>query len=394
MLFRSCPEPLGFRRGLAFRAILASGVVPFLCGTAVLGSAPMAGSTSAGGPAATEMPPPEFLASETSPVGTTGTGDCDPDGVPDDWGDYSLLKQGRSVQTSVGEPEPDPDIPFVFVCSVQPAAAGPKVTQASVTLPGGKRKTLAGLPLGNWFLHVDLPATLEGLEAACPPGSYTLSFTQEGEPQQNIPMTLPAGNPPMPHFTNYEEAQGVDATRPFLLQWDPFTGAVPGDELLVQIEDAAGDRVFLAPNPCVPRELPVEATSVEIPPGALAAEQTYTVHLAFVRRFYSSTDTVPEMSGDGAISFTTAMALRTVTGGVVEAAQFTAYRFLQNGHPEMTLQGTPGADYTVQRTSGLGSGVSGWADVGAVTLDGTGVGIFEDPESSPTLPLFYRAIVP
>ncbi|MCB1125936.1 MAG: hypothetical protein KDM81_05530, partial [Verrucomicrobiae bacterium] len=205
-------------------------------------------------------------------------------------------------------------------------------------------------------------------------------------------MTMSTGHPPIPHFTNFEAVRQVDVTQSFLLTWDPFTGAGANDMQALQIMDASGDTVFMAPDLCVPRELPVGATSIEVPADTLADNQTYTVYLAFLQRFYTSTETVTDMNGVGMVSFTTEMTLSTGSGGETEAGEFIGYRLLPNGNPELTLAGTPGGTYTIQRAGSLEGDSTTWSDVEMLTVDGSGTAVFEDTEPGKSMPLFYRAV--
>lgn len=326
-------------------------------------------------------------------TGDSGGGnDCDPLGTPSGWGSYSVFKQGHYQQTSAGVPAPYPEAPFAFFASVREPAAGPAVTAASVALPGGASKTLQAIPGSGSLLLLDAPATLEALNAAYPTGLYTLRFTQPDAGEQVIPMSLPSEHPPVPHFTNYQAAQRVDVSQPFILQWDAFANAGQDDLLVLEIVDASGQTVFRAPDLCVPRELPVNATAVEIPPDTLRDDQTCTVTLAFLQRFYMSTTAIADMYGVGVVSFSTEMALKTGSGGAVDPAAFTGCRLLPNGRRELTLAGTPGALYTIQRTGSLRGTGTTWSEVGTVTMNGAGAAVFEDAEPEAALPLFYRAV--
>ena len=177
----------------------------------------------------------------------------------------------------------------------------------------------------------------------------------------------------------------------FRSRWNAFTGAGANDYIsLIVIDTSAGDVVFQAPDLCVPRELPVTATSIVLPANTLQNNRTYDATLTFSRMFYFSTNAVPEMAGSGHISRQTTFTIKTGTGGTAGAATFTGCRMLPNGNPEMTLTGTPLRVYTIQRTSAVGTPV--WTPVGAVTMNAGGTGVFEDTQAGKSLPLFYRAV--
>lgn len=343
---------------------------------------------------ATEQPLPMTEGSFQTGSAGGGGGDCDPDGVPSDWGTYWIAKQSFYEQSSPGTPSPAADGPFSFGALVRAPADGPSITEASLILPDAVSKPLQGLPLGAGFAFASVSATEEIVDQRFPAGTYTLVFTQEGVGPLSFPMSMPAGHPPVPRFSNYSAAQAVDVNQPFTLRWDAFTGAGADDLQVLCINDSAGDTVFLAPDACVPRDLPVGANSIEIPAGTLADNQTYRVNLSFIRRFYFSTNALPRMNGFGIVSRSTEMTLRTGAPAAADPAKFTGYRLLPNGHPELTLTGTPGATYAIQRASSLASGGAAWSEVGNVTMNASGEAVFEHAAPDWGSPQFYRAVAP
>ena len=115
--------------------------------------------------------------------------------------------------------------------------------------------------------------------------------------------------------------------------------------------------VFQAPDPCVPRELAPTATSIVLPANTLTAGKTYRATLSFGDVFYFSTNTIPNMSGFSSVSSTTEFEIKTTTGGGGEPAapaRFTGSRMLDNDRPQMTLTGTAGRTYTLQRATRIG----------------------------------------
>jgi len=331
-----------------------------------------------------------YLGEFTTGQGSGGGGDCDPSGVPTTWGSYTISKYGHYNQSSAADPVPDAEEPFMFYSGVVAPDAGPAVTAGSVTLPNNTNKPLQ--PLGLFLYYTESFATEAALETAYPAGSYVLRFTQTGLAERVIPMTITAGTLPVPKIANFAEAQAVNAGQDFTLRWNAFTGAGAQDSLSVFISDGMGNVVFQAPDRCVPRELPVTATSIVIPAGTFQSNRTYSASLNFSKVFYASTNTVPEMGGYGTDGKMTDFTIKTGTGGggTADPARFTGYRLLPNGDPEMDLTGTALKSYTIERTASLLNPV--WQNVGTVTMDATGKGTFEDTQSGKTLPLFYRAV--
>lgn len=339
------------------------------------------------------LPGGEYSGVFTTGAGTGGGGgDCDPDGVPSTWGFYTVSKMLNFVQSSANEPTAAMEDAFSFGAVVTSPQAGPAVTAAQVTVPPNTSKPLEGVPIGGFWVFNDPQSTSAELNTAYPGGAYTLRFTRTGEAERAIAMTMPGATPPVPRIANYAEAQAVVASQAFTLRWNAFTGASDSDSLNLSIRDQSGV-VFDAPDPCVPRELAVTATSIVIPANTLADNKTYHATLSFSDGFYFSTNTVSNMAGFGVVSTSTEFTIITGTGGgpgPAVPARFTAYALLDNGRAQMTLTGTADRTYTIERATRIGPG--DWQTAGTVLMGAGGTGTFEDPQPAGVLPRFYRAV--
>jgi len=322
-------------------------------------------------------------------TGSSGGGGCDQTGLPPGWGNYSINKSGSYEQTSTADPLPAAESPFLFGAFVRSPSSGPTVTGGSVTIPDNTQHDLQGL--GGSFFFSTNPPTAATLDAAYPDGSYTLRFAQTGQPERVIAMTMPAGIP-VPKIANFPATQAVDAEQDFTLNWGAFTDANANDYISLVVSDDRGGVAFQAPDLCVPRNLPVSATSIVIPANTLKTNQTYMATLSFGRIFYFSTNAVPQMAGYGSIMRTTRFTIDTGAGGpgLPDPANLTGFRLLPDGNPEMDLTGTPTRSYSIERTGSLTT--PNWTPVGSVGMDATGKGIFEDTQPNKTYPLFYRAV--
>ncbi len=317
--------------------------------------------------------------------------DCNPDGVPSTWGVYGISKASNFEQTSAADPLPqNSETAFVFSALVSSPQAGPVVTAGSVTLPDGSVSNLT--VFANFGQFFATPATEAALNAAFPGGNYVLRFTQSGQAERAINMTMPAAMPPVPKIANFDEAQAVNAGADFVLRWNAFTGSGANSHLSIVISDDQGNSLFQAPDPCVPRDLPVTATWVVITANTLQSNQTYSATLVFGQIFYSSTNTVPEMSGFGDISRSTQFSIKTGQGGsgTVVAATLSEFGLALNGNPQFHLAGTTGHTYAIQRTGSLTN--PNWQQVGSETMDSLGSAVFEDTQTGKVFPLFYRAV--
>lgn len=323
-------------------------------------------------------------------VGDGGPGPCDPDGVPDSWGSYGIYKSTsfRQLSDTVQEPATD-ELPFVFSAIVASPSGGPVVTSGSVTRPGGVQNALTFF--GSVGQYVESPATEEALNTAAPAGGYTLRFTPTGQAERVINMTMPAGAVPRPRVANHAAAQAVNAGADFTLRWDAFSGADADDRIFLQIADGDGNTVFQAPDPCVPRDLPVNATSVVIPGGTLASNRVYEATLQFARAFYFSTNAVPEMSGLGTLTGATQFTIQTGGGaGPGAPATFGNFRLTPGGNPAFELTGTAGRSYGIQRSGSVDA--ANWPEIATVTMSTSGVAAYEDTQPAKVFPLYYRAV--
>jgi len=337
-----------------------------------------------GGPLAT------VSGSFTTEGQSTG-GDADCDGVPDTWGFYGIFKGANYEQASTADPLPAADYPYTFGALVGSPEAGAPLSAGSLRFPDGSSQDLdSGF---GTLSFLSSPPSESLLDSLFPAGSYTLRFTQTGEPDRVIPMAMPANSVPVPKLANFDEAQTISAAQDFVLLWNQFDAAGPDDQISLTVEsDFSANIIFQAPDLCVPSELPATATSVVIPANTLLPDQIYTATLTFSTAFYLSTDAVPEMSGSGTVARATTFTLDTSTGGTGQAVPATLSSVLpiSSGNPRFDVSGSVGHTYSIERTATLIN--PSWLNVGTVTMDGAGQGVFVDTTAGQVFPLFYRAV--
>lgn len=321
--------------------------------------------------------------------------DCNQNPYPITWGSYGISKRSDFVQTSSADPDPgDEESAFVFTAFVTGGSAeGGPITAASFTPPSGSAITISNLfGTGTFF---DLAPDETALNTAYPAGAYTIRFTRTPDPERVITMTMPPNAPPIPKILNFEAAQSINAGSDFTLQWNGFTGADADDFISLYIMETNGPIVFQAPDLCVPRPLPVTATSIVIPANTLSSNRTYNAGILYGGIFYFSTNAVPQMAGSGAVYRNTRFTLSTgsSTGGTNNpptASTISDIRLLPNGNPQFTLSGTVAATYRIERTSNLTN--PSWQSAGLVVITAAGNISFEDTQNPKTFPLFYRAV--
>src|SRR5262249_33356165 len=143
-----------------------------------------------------------------------------------------------------------------------------RITNGSITLPSNavinftnqfvtvmtNRGIITTNGTGNYGLF-DSRLLEASLESAYPPGAYTIRIDPVGEPEQVVPMNLPATPTSIPVISNYDALVSIEATQDFTMSWNSFTPQGPQAFVQLTIIDAFGKLIFGAPNPCVPRTL-------------------------------------------------------------------------------------------------------------------------------------------
>jgi hypothetical protein len=319
---------------------------------------------------------------------TAGAGpSCDPDGVPDSWGNYAVYKVEIFTQTSANDPVPaTAENPYTFSAYVYGLAG---LTEASLVRAGGVSNSL---PVAGIAQIYEFHPTETALNTAVPAGDYVLRFTQSGQPEYVIPMLLPAEFPPMPKILNFPATQDIDPGLDFTLQWNGIPNAGTNDHISMFIGDGKGAVLYYAPDACIPRPLPASATSMVIPAGTLKTNGTYNVELLFGRLFYHSTNAVPLMAGFGDLNRRIHLTIKTGARGTVPpmAPTLSDAKILPNGHSQFTVSGTAGATYGIERASQPLP--PNWSEISTVTLSPGSSAVFEDMESSLVFPLYYQAV--
>ena len=325
---------------------------------------------------------------------TTATPQCDDGPLNPTWGSYGMTKRSEFLQTSSADPveeiqSDESPAPDVFSVVIQSPAFGPAITAGSVELPNGTRTNLNNFGFVSFYDVLDSEAALE---AAYPPGTYTVRFTQTGLPEWVVPMTMNAADvPPVPKVVNYDAAQSVAAAEDFTLRWNAFSNATTNDLISLFLYNEEDEVVFQAPEFCIPRRLVATDTSIVIPSETLQPNRTYNAQLLFGKFFYSSTNAVPEMSGYGFRIRTTRFTVKTGTGGTPgEPPVLSGARVLASGKTAFDLIGVAGRTYGIQRADSVDA--ASWPEVGTVVANGSGVAVYEDSQVLGAAPRFYRAV--
>lgn len=166
----------------------------------------------------------------------------------------------------------------VFEWNISAGVSGDsEVTGGTAVYPGGSTVLSGGngaygFEPGDYF-------SLEELNTAFPNGDVSLSITEGGVAQDYGPFSLTGDvYPEVPFVTNTEALQAADFTQDFEVTWDPFEGAVEGDEILFIVENnrAEGNPIF--------QFIPGSSTSFLIPGGTLLNDGDYSIQVSFIKK--------------------------------------------------------------------------------------------------------------
>jgi hypothetical protein len=179
----------------------------------------------------------------------------------------------------------------------------------------------------------------------------------------------------------------MNVSNDFTLNFAAFAGAGANDGIFIEISGDEGQGEFMAPDLCVPRELPNTATSVVIPANTFRAGQTYRGSITFSRAGQDSA-AIPNTSVVAGVSARTSFEF--TIGGVVTPNQPMWLDVVRNpnGTLTYTIQGDTGINVRIE---GSNSPSSGWTEVSTTVLATGSHQVTIDPQLSPMR--FLRAIV-
>lgn len=280
------------------------------------------------------------------------------DNSPADVAAYYVAKVQDFVQTGAGTPVLDATTPFAFGAFVEEReTAGSTVNSARISLPTnpvlGSPKTLQSDGGDGWDFLREFN-TKAALDAAIKPGTYTFSINTVNQGLKGPAVTLPADAYPVtPHISNWANAQLIDASSAFTLNWDAFTGGTAEDFIQVSVVDRAGATVFRTPDFWEANPLVGTARSVLIPAGTFVAGESYNAQLLFANASTLDRTTYKNSLGTTAYTKRTAFNLQTIPPEGILQFRTTPFSVNENANPAM-------ATIVVLRTGG---------STGEVTID-------------------------
>jgi len=203
---------------------------------------------------------------------------------------FGIAKLQQFLQTNAGSVVSLPSNAYAFASFVAPSA-GFAVTNATVQPGAGTVRTLlletnSGALLGytNYF------ASQSALDSAFPTasgGAVTYSVTMytlhDGIKSGGLSFYLLApflqiSYPPTPKLANFTNAQAIDTTRDFTLQWNSLSGSVTSIVEVI-VSDAAGNVVTNSPLPGQPGGLDQTSTNFTLAADSLPPGTNLTAHV-------------------------------------------------------------------------------------------------------------------
>jgi hypothetical protein len=232
---------------------------------------------------------------------------------------YAIYKRQLCVQTNSGMPAPRCS-PFVFDAIVSLTQSN-SITAAGLAASDGTQTVLTTTEVHEFVPSRHVAWTCENfstraeLDASFPDGNYTFLIfgTHDGLKRPALNLNT-AAYPPAPHIRNYLEAQAVDASADFRLEWDLFEDGTTNDLVFVSVRNssdraAAFNTPFLQPA----ASLDGTASSASIPAGTLSANQEYDVYVRFDKVLQHDTDSYPGATGLSTCATGTHFTLKTTS---------------------------------------------------------------------------------
>ena len=314
-----------------------------------------------------------------------GTNPCGP-GTGTKASGVSIFKT-ITYQQLVGAP-PAPKIPDAasFFASLTSPENNP-VTQASLTIPGGKTEDMLGFG-GSFFFSESFDAQAP-LDAAYPTGQYTVNAQRQNGATASVTVSLSnLDYPPTPQIVNLAQLQSPSLPADVVVQFNGIPGATSQDSISFVVHDQTGI-VFQLPEPCATNGIPNTATSLVIPAGILVAGKTYDASLTFFH-FANQTTSIPDLPASAGFSKETQFKIGG--GGSVtppSAPKFTLIQRLSDGSIHLQLTGQANALYVIQATGDF----LNWLPL-KTSSSSTGVIDFTDTTNVGASWRIYRATTP
>jgi hypothetical protein len=193
---------------------------------------------------------------------------------------YVIDKGIQYFQTSVAAPVADANNGVSFETDVK-ASGSNLVTAVTLKLPNATTVAVPQIANDEFKLKKKYDKQT-GVDGAFPDGPYVLAMATLHDGTKTLTLALTGDTyPNVPRISNFPATQALDPGGYFLFTWDPFVGGTANDFVQLHIDDSSGNKVWETPDIGEAGVLNGLATSTLMPPGTLAAGQSYQARLDY-----------------------------------------------------------------------------------------------------------------
>lgn len=202
-------------------------------------------------------------------------------------GEVLILQGEQFLQSSGAGAVPAASNPFLFQAQALAGLKTAVTAGPTITAPGGAGAhtlTTTAASSDIYFRFQDTAASQGALSTAYPSGQYTFAFTGQFSGAHTSQINFPAGSiPAAPVISNFTQAQSIDPTADFDVQWGAFPNAGTNDIIEVSIADSQGNVIVASPAPAESGNLDATTTSFTISADTLEAGKSYTATVTFYK---------------------------------------------------------------------------------------------------------------
>lgn len=173
--------------------------------------------------------------------------------------------------------------PFSFDASAVSADEG-LIKAGTFTRPGSLAVPLGENADGDEWSFVESFELFHELNSNYPTDTYTVSLDTTNDGLKMVPIDLPDSDyTAITAFSNFEAAQAIDPTQPFVFKWDAIMGGTTEDILDFEVRDEDDNTVFYYGDLETEGPLTGLTTQVTLPGDSLESGKQYFAYLATYR---------------------------------------------------------------------------------------------------------------
>ena len=250
--------------------------------------------------------------------------------------DYVVFKNVRSIQTNVGTFGDPGATPYRFDVLVQAASNG-SITGGTVSLPAGSSATSPqtlvlqndGVINDGTYAFQQNFADQPTLDSNYADGTYVLQINGASSTIYSASLSVTGGVYPSltPSISNTNWIDGslvVDPSASFTINWGSFTGSTASDGIGVGIGRIQDETATF-------QVLPSTATSYTFPASYFQSDQTYRIHIIFLKVTATDTTDIPGSTGSAGYGRETRFTIQTTGSNSGTAVNISTRGFVETG---------------------------------------------------------------